>query len=260
MSAQAFDTLAATYDQTFSHTPLGQLLREATWRRIDAVFASGSHILEIGCGTGEDAIHLARRGVQVTATDASGAMVDATRHKADAAGVSASVSTAVVDVATVATADLAPPPMLFDGVLANFGSLNCVADLERVSAALAAVTRPGGTLIAVVMGPVVPWEWAWYLAHRSPRRAVRRLTRSTEWRGLTIRYPSVPRFRRSFAASWQPGQVRAIGVALPPSYVDGFMRRHPRFLATLASVENTIGQWPVSARIADHYLIELVRR
>lgn len=260
MSTQAFDSMAADYDESFTHTPLGRILRGATWQRIDAAFAAGSRILEIGCGTGEDAVHLAHRGIHVTATDVSPSMVDATRSKVAASGVDQSVRTAIVDISTVLPAELSPAGDRFDGVVANFGSLNCVDDLRRVSATLAAVTRPGGMLVAVVMGPVVPWEWTWYLAHRSPRRAVRRLATSTPWRGMTIRYPSIRQFRRSFDADWQMRHVQAIGVALPPSYVEGLMRRHPRVLTTLAAVERTVNRWPGSAWLADHYLVELARR
>ena len=75
----AFDALAADYDASFTATPLGTLLREAVWRRLDARFAPGDRVLELACGTGEDAVHLASRGVRVTAVDASAAMVEAAR-------------------------------------------------------------------------------------------------------------------------------------------------------------------------------------
>ena len=72
-----FDAAAADYDASFSSSLLGGLMRRALWRRLDACFRSGDRVLELGCGTGEDAVHLARRGIEILAIDSSAAMVDA---------------------------------------------------------------------------------------------------------------------------------------------------------------------------------------
>ena len=91
----------------------------------------------------------------------------------------------------------------FDGALSNFGGLNCVADLGAVVDGLAACLRPGGSALLCIMGPVVPWEWAWYLLHREPRRAFRRFAEVTWWRGLAIRYPSIRSMRRMLAPHFE---------------------------------------------------------
>jgi cyclopropane fatty-acyl-phospholipid synthase-like methyltransferase len=52
----------------------------------------GSRVLEIGCGTGHTAVHLARRWrCQVHAVDIAPEMVEATRRAAQAAGVAARI-------------------------------------------------------------------------------------------------------------------------------------------------------------------------
>jgi len=86
-TASAFDELAAGYDADFTAGAIGSLLRAAVWRRLGARFAAGDRVLELNCGTGEDAVHLASRGVRVLATDASAAMLEVARRKAAAAGV-----------------------------------------------------------------------------------------------------------------------------------------------------------------------------
>jgi cyclopropane fatty-acyl-phospholipid synthase-like methyltransferase len=47
----------------------------------------GSHILDVGCGTGRHAIELARRGYQVTGVDLSTGMLSEAQRGADKAGV-----------------------------------------------------------------------------------------------------------------------------------------------------------------------------
>src|SRR5690242_21848355 len=82
-----FDDLAAAYDATFTASALGRSLRALTWERLDAALAGSRRVLEIGCGTGEDAVHLALRGAEVLATDPSPSMLRIAADKAAQAGV-----------------------------------------------------------------------------------------------------------------------------------------------------------------------------
>lgn len=256
--AAAFDSLAADYDASFTASAIGQRMRAATWRRLDAAFRPGEHVLELNCGTGEDAVHLGRRGVRVLATDVSPDMVAVARAKIAAAGL-----TGLVDVAEVAIEDLArrlPDGEPFDGVVSNFGGLNCVEDLTGVARALAALLRPGGRALLCLMGPAVPWEWAWYLTRGQPGKAMRRLRRGgAQWHGLTIRYPSISAVRRAFAPHFAQRRVAAIGALVPPSYAQGWADRHPRLLAALDRWERRAETLPPLPWLADHYLIEFER-
>jgi SAM-dependent methyltransferase len=93
-----FDAAAPTYDTTFTGTRLGRWLRGLVRERLGELFAAGDHVLELGCGTGEDAVWLARRGVLVTATDASPGMLAVARAKAEAAGVAERIRFAQLDL------------------------------------------------------------------------------------------------------------------------------------------------------------------
>ncbi|MEO0560778.1 MAG: methyltransferase domain-containing protein, partial [Chloroflexota bacterium] len=77
----AFDALAPTYDDDFTETIIGHHLRERVHRRLDILFSAGDALLELGCGTGEDALYLAQRGVHITVTDASSSMLTVAREK-----------------------------------------------------------------------------------------------------------------------------------------------------------------------------------
>jgi len=202
MPAAVFDTLAPDYDARFTESTLGRILRRAVWQWLDAAFTPGDRVLELNCGTGEDAVHLAARGVRVLATDASPAMLDVARAKVERVGLGASVETRVVELERLdRMLEASHGPM--DGAFSNFGGLNCVADLPRTAHALAALLRPGARAVLCVMGPVVPWEWAWFTAHGQPGKAFRRLSeRGAEWRGITVRYPSPRTVRRAFAGGF----------------------------------------------------------
>ncbi|MEZ4768408.1 MAG: methyltransferase domain-containing protein [Caldilineales bacterium] len=98
--AHPFDAAAGSYDAEFTGTQLARWLRETVWSVLGETFAPGDRVLELGCGTGEDAVWLAQRGVHVTATDASTAMLDAAQRKAAAVGISDLIDFAAFDLAS----------------------------------------------------------------------------------------------------------------------------------------------------------------
>ncbi len=254
--------MAAGYDASFTSGSVGARLRAAVRRRLDARFAPGHSIVDLGCGTGEDALHLAGRGVHVLAADRSEAMVATARRKAEAAGLGALVTTRAVAIEQLA-AELAasPPEPPFDGALSNFGALNCLADLGAVAAGLAAAVRPGGRVFLVVMGPAVPWEWLWFLSRGEPGKAFRRWRRGgVDWRGLTVRYPTPGAVRRAFAPGFRRRALAAVGALLPPTYAEAWAARHPRLLDRLDRWERRLEAVPPLPWLADHYLLELERR
>lgn len=254
-----FDGMADSYDDEFSRSLIGGLMRAAVWRRLDAAFAPGQRVLELSCGTGEDALHLAGRGVRVLATDASAGMVAVARAKVARAGLGDMVEVRQLDMARLGGAELPGAP--FDGALSNFGGLNCVADLRAVAAGLAGLLRPGAPALLCVMGPLAPWEWAWHLGRGQPGRAWRRLRPGgTPWRGLTIRYPSIGRLRRDFRPWFRLRRAAAVGALLPPSYVEPWACRRPRLTWALARLEGRLATLPPLPWLADHYLVDLERR
>jgi SAM-dependent methyltransferase len=232
------------------------MMRRAVWTRCAARFAPGSRLLEMNCGTGEDALWLARRGVHVFATDASPVMLQVAQEK-----LAATQAGALVRFRRLAWEDLASlEEGPFDGLLSNFGGLNCVADLRAIARPLARKLRPGAVALLCIMGPAVPWEWLWFLARGNPSRAFRRLRRDgTQWSGMTVRYPSIGTARRAFAPEFRALRVSAIGALLPPPYTEKWLGRYPRALALLDRMERRLETKPPLPMLADHYLLEMQR-
>ncbi|MFN0091197.1 MAG: class I SAM-dependent methyltransferase [Acidimicrobiales bacterium] len=260
MSASPFDELAAGYDASFTHTELGRRYRRAVQRRMELRFAPGGRVLELNCGTGEDALALARRGVSVLATDASEAMLAEARAKLAGAGAQAAGRVELRRLSLEELAGAAADLGRFDGALSNFGGLNCTAELAGVAAGLAAALRPGAPAILCVMGPTCPWEWAWRLAHPPHRDPFRRLRKGLTWRGLPVRYPSVGALRRVFRPQFRCDRVWALGALLPPPCAEAWAARRPALVERLDRLERRVEAAPGLAWLADHYVVELSRR
>ena len=123
--------LSRTYDYTFSASAIGRAQRNSVWREMNRTFQKGHRILEINCGTGIDALHLAGRGVQVVACDSAPGMIAVARQRLDA-----SSSRSLVDLRCLATEHIAQLESEgpYDGILSNFSGLNCLSDLRPLLA------------------------------------------------------------------------------------------------------------------------------
>jgi ubiquinone/menaquinone biosynthesis C-methylase UbiE len=258
VNAQAFDDLAARYDATFTGTVLGRALRELVWSRLDDAFRSCRRLIELGCGTGEDALRLARRGTRVVAIDASPAMIEVAREKALSGGCADRIE---FHCAAMEDFVVALEERSFDGVLSNFGAVNCIRDLPALVAGVARALAPGGRLLWVIMGKHVPWEWVWYLLRGRWRKAWRRLTPGgANWRGVTIFYPAPGDMARLLSPLFTVDRVSPLGFALPPSYAAAWLERSPRAVALLGRLEGRVQNCSALASLSDHYIIEATRR
>jgi SAM-dependent methyltransferase len=261
--AHPFDALADGYDRDFTHTTLGRCLREQVWTALAECFSPGQRVLELGTGTGEDAVWLARHGIDVTATDASTKMLQAARAKAEHAGLAGRITLHHVDWNG---ANVTPPGRArFDGAVANFGVVNCIADRRRLAARLGAALAPGARAVLVVMGPICAWEILWRLSHGQIRGAFRRLRAAPVAdlpSGTTcpIWYPSPSRLAREFALPFRHLGTSSLGFLLPPTELRGLVERWPRLFARLAALDRRWRRSAVSIHLADHYIALFERR
>ena len=252
-----FDQLAGRYDADFTNSGVGMALRRIVWGRLEHVFRRSRRILELGCGTGEDAVRLAQSGLHVVATDASPAMLAVAREKARRAGCLDRIEFQCLPIEDVGRG-LAG--RRFDGVFSNFGALNCVRDLSALTADVSRMLPPDGPLLWVIMGRRVPWEWLWYLLRGDRHRAFRRYRAGgVEWRGLTIQYPTPAQVTALLEPRFAVTRLSPLGIALPPSYAAAWLNRSPRTLALMARAEALAQRLPALASWSDHYLLEARR-
>lgn len=257
----AFDTIAEEYDQTFTYSILGKAQRSLVHEALRDSFREGQHILDLNCGTGEDAILMAAGGVSVLACDVSKRMISVAWQKFASCGAKLPVTFAVCANEQL---ELLKDCGEFDGALSNFGGLNCTADLAGVSRALSDLIRPHGEVVLCMLGHFCLWEVVWHSLHGRWDKAFRRLKAggidvSIGGEIVRVYYPSVRQVREAFAPAFRLASWRGIGVAVPPSWMEPVFQDHPSFVDWLIQIDRWLGVVPIFRGAADHVLFRFVR-
>lgn len=255
----AFDSVAADYDGPRGNNALIQRMRATMWRVLERRFATQARLIDLGCGTGIDAVHLAGTGRRVLATDWSPHMVERTVQRAAAAQLSGHVEARVLGAHELEKLD-----GQFDGAYSNFGPLNCVPDLRALSAQCQRLLRPGGLLVFSVIGRYCPWEYLYYRWRRPERARIRFATgpvavgmnQHTIWTS----YYRPREFHDAFAPEFELVDHRALSLFLPPPYLVGWYEKHPWLLELLGRLDDVTGAWPGLRNAGDHFLIVMRRK
>jgi SAM-dependent methyltransferase len=243
-------------------------MRSVSLRLLGEAFAPGQRVLEIGCGTGVEAVALAKRGVHVVATDPSAEMLAIAAERLSREGLGDQVS--LVRLPAGDLGSLAAPygEAAFDGAYSSFGPLNGESDLTPVTRSLAHLVRPEGLCVLGVMNRYYLFETLWYLAHLQPREALRRwsgqsdVAVSTKSGAARMRtwYHTASAVQRAFAPAFAMRRCRALPLLLPPPYLAGLWDRWPGLWQRLVPWEDRLAaRWPWN-RWGDHVVLELVRQ
>ena len=254
---QAFDAVAATYDRSNAENPILSVMRAQVVAAIVAHVPKNGLILDLGCGPGADEEALARAGYSVTAIDSSAEMIEQTRQRARHTGLEARIDAYRLGIHELDQL----PTERYDLACSNFGPLNCVPSLHAAAHLIRARLRPRGMLVASVIGRICPWELALYLSRGDRSRARIRYARqfvAVPLAGGSVwtRYYTPREFERAFsAAGFRRLTLHALGLFVPPPYMESFARRHHRLVAWLQRCDRWLGGWPGFRSMGDHFLI-----
>ena len=258
----AFDSVAADYDGERGNNALIQDMRSEMWRWLDATFTEASRLLDLGCGTGLDAVRMARLGHQVTASDWSAGMVERTSERARSEQLGGRVRAVHVGAHELWRVE---GDASFDGAYSNLGALNCVPDLAAVARECARLVRPGGALLFTVIGRLCPWEIAHYARRGKWARVRVRFARSLVPVGMNARtvwtrYYGPREFYRPFRSHFSLAHFRGLCLFAPPPYLTQVRARHPAGYARLWRFDRRAAGWPLLRGMGDHFLILMRRR
>lgn len=255
-----FDALAATYDKDFTFTVVGKAQRQQVYDHIDAIISvpKALDILELNCGTGEDALYFASKGHQITATDISAEMLDVVRTKMKSKDEQPNVHLMQLDINELGASFSGKS---FDVVFSNFGGLNCLSpdQMEQLSQNLIQLLRPGGLFIAVVMPELCVWESTYFFLKLQFDKVLRR-KKTMEAAPISAQI-KVPTFYYSpeklvnlFSSQFNNRLVAPVGFFVPPSYLNAFFKNKPFLIKIFHWLDLRLPKTRFFASASDHFV------
>ncbi|MBN1565906.1 MAG: class I SAM-dependent methyltransferase [Anaerolineae bacterium] len=265
--AARFDQAARLYDATYGNPSEGGRgnaligwLHDEFCAMVRETIPAGGALIDLGCGTGGDALTMAQAGYGVLGIDVSPAMVRQAQTKMAVHGIQRGVKFQVMPASQIATLDERGP---FQGAYASLGALNTEPNLVALSAGLHELLEPGAAFVAMVMNRRCLFE-IWYNLRRFQPSAT--LDRSGEWvesragvggvqAPVTFYTPAV--FAAPFAGHFTVEAVQALPVWLPPVHMHELYNANPESFAGAMARDRRLRAGRGWRAWGDHFVIVL---
>ena len=255
----SFDKAATNYDTDFTHSVIGKLQRNWVYFHVSKKLKSVKTLLEINCGTGEDAIWLALKNIQVTATDVSRKMIEMGKSKSNTNNPNF-IQVNINEIQSQFSNEK------FDLIFSNFGGLNCLSksELTRFFNSSRYLLSDKGKLALVIMPKNTLWEQLYFVMKLDFNNAFRRKKEfaiaNVDGEKVTTYYYNpkdiLTLSRNDFAIL----DTKPIGFFVPPSYLESFFNNKPKLISFLNTLEKIITNQSWLSKYADHYLIVLEKK
>ncbi len=219
-------------------------------------FKAGNELLELNAGTGIDALFLAFGGIRVFATDISDKMIEIIKEKVKREKVENLVKAKLCSFDEINSIR----KNNFDGIISNFGGLNCINDFNKLGKDLSLKIKQGGKFIAVVMNKICPWEIFYYAMRFDFKNVFRRAKEegieAALGNELVKTYYFTPaQFGGFFEKQFRVKKIYTLGLFTPPPFLIGIYRRLTPIVKIFMKIDELLkGIFPFN-RIGDHFII-----
>ena len=256
-----FDLAATQYDHVFTFSKIGIAQRHLVFKYLAPTINNSKKlsILELNCGTGEDAIQLANLGHYVMATDISEKMIHVAKSKTHPKNLIFKVHD--INLITEHTFN-----DTFDLIFSNFGGLNCLSEsqLDLFFKKFVNLLKPNGKLILVIMPKNCLWERIYFSLKGNFKKAKRRNTAQSVVANVDGSQVSTWYYNPEQIVSLSKNLyieelIKPIGLFIPPSYLEtSLLTKKPMFnmLIKFEQFFNT----SFLSKYADHFLIQLTKK
>lgn len=254
-----FDIAAQAYDQVFTHSNIGTLQRNQVYKNLrkHVLDSKKLNLLEINCGTGEDALWFAHQGHKVLAMDASQEMISAAKRKKDSQQVE-------FQQMKIQELNQLETEGSFDLIFSNFGGLNCL-NKDEFSEFLKQSKRllnRDGKLVLVIMPKNCIWD-NFYLFlkgkwnHLGRRNSSEIVSVNVNGQQVNTWYYNPKEVLNLGKETFKTITQKPIGFFVPPSYMESFFKNKKVLLSCLGWLDNCATRLSFLSSFSDHYIIHL---
>jgi ubiquinone/menaquinone biosynthesis C-methylase UbiE len=238
--SEAFSRTAKKYDAFADDHPHLTRMRNKVYAHVERFVPKDARMLELNCGTGIDAVELAKRGYTVHATDNAPGMLGQLPEKITRNNVDKKITFQQCSFTELDKVQGAP----FDAVFSDLGGLNCIPDLSPVIQQLPNVLHPGGLVTWVLMPPVCLWEMA-EIFRGHPHLAFRRFDRNgtrahLEGLNFTVHYFTPKKVLGWFGDAYDCLMIEGLSIFTPTAESKNFAKRYTRLYRTLSWLDDRL--------------------
>lgn len=252
----AFDRIADRMDEVLVRNPINEWMHRVNLGWIRHTFPPGCRLLELGCGTGRDALTLAAEGRRIFALDISPMMVRRAEEKAATLGLESAKFTCGRNQDLLDLLRFSPWKQ-FDGGYANF-SLTYEESLEGIAQLVSRVLVPGARFVCTLPNRTVLVEVALYgpllrfdkllWRFRNP------LMKDVHGTDVRIRAYSPGEVRKAFESWFELEKIVGLPTFVPPVYLHEQYRRLGSFRNALERLDTVLSSRFPWNRLGEHTL------
>lgn len=256
---ESFNKIADAFDEQDRANPIIGWMRNIVHDVYLKHFKTGDSLLELNSGTGIDAVFLAEKGLSVFATDISPKMqsylLEKINNKPELRDKITARPYSFYEIDKVDKSN-------FDGVISNFGGLNCVSDFSKLRDDLKDRVKPGGLFIAAVMNKFCPWEIFYFSLKLNFKKAFRRFKKegidgAIDDQFVKTFYFWPKEFGKKFEPYFKIKRIYTLGLYTPSPYMLGLYKRIGLLIRLWMKIDELIkGIYPFN-KIGDHFIIIL---
>jgi SAM-dependent methyltransferase len=259
--AAAFDSASEEYDFTISRNFINTWIRQRSIEVLRRYARPDDVALEIGCGTGAEALQVAKFVRRLVAIDVSQNMIDLLSAKVNARGLVGKivpVRLAAAEVSKVRGVLGGPRVRL---AYSFNGALNCEPRITDFVEALSVLLEPGGILVCSVrntlcLSEVVSHATALQFDRANPRKHQPVMV-SVGGKDIPSTYYSPGAFLKLFRPEFTPREVIALPGLLPPAYLNDYYLKLRNITAVFERLEALLSnRFPLN-RFGDQTLFVL---
>lgn len=256
-----FDIHAKNYDSVFTYSQIGKAQRNRVYHFLNKQNPSKNkkYILELNCGTGEDAQYFAQQGHSILATDISSEMIKVAKEK----NKHTNIRFQQLDITKITKETFSEK---FDMIFSNFGGLNCLSKTQLASFidTSESLLSPSGKMVLVMMPKNCLWERFYFSIKGEFKKARRRNTNKSlmvNVEGVQVKawYYNPKDVVTLTSNNYKTIAIKPIGIKIPPSYLESFFSNKKGLLKLLIWAETLFSNrfW---AKYADHFIISFQKK